>query len=173
MSHPRYNQERNFKRGEVYMVDFSAEPKKFGQESRTIEGLHRAVVLFDSDFPRKTVVVVPISSLYSHEGEKDTISSDVILRAENYQNHQGSNAIHNNTILVDSFAMTNQLTSVSRNYLESQKGKLVELDMVKLDLQLINVLSLQDTIERLVEEEVESRLEAMGLETESTTSDES
>lgn len=156
----KYTQERDFYRGEVYMVDFPREPKKFKQDSRLIEGTHRAVVLFDSTFPRKTVVVVPITSLYDENGkEKDTITSDVIMKKEDYINHSGQDSIYNNTIKDDSFIMTNQIRSVSRNYLESQKGKLIPKDQIKLDIQLIEVLSLQDTIEQLIEDEVQKRVD--------------
>lgn len=161
----QYSQERDFLRGEVYMVNFPTEPVKFGQSPRLLEGLHRAVVLFDSTFPRKTVVVLPISSLYSDKGnEKETISTDVILKSRDYEGHTGEDTIYNNTIKKDSFIMTNQIRSISRNYLESQKGKLIPKDMVKLDIQLIEVLSLQDTIEQLVEDEVQKRLSDMGIE---------
>lgn len=156
----RFSQERDFLRGEVYMVNFPREPQKGGQPSRLLEGLHRAVVLFDSTFPRKTVVVVPISSLLDDNGnEKDIISSDVILKKDDYINHSGEDSIYNNTIKEDSFIMTNQIRSISRNYLETQKGKLIPKDVLKLDIQLIQVLSLHETIEQLIEDEVQKRVD--------------
>jgi mRNA-degrading endonuclease toxin of MazEF toxin-antitoxin module len=167
--HPTFNQERSFKRGEVYMVDFSKEPRKFGEFSRTIEGPHRAVVLFDSDFPRKTVVVVPISSLHKKDGTpKETISTDVILDPSEYTGHTGDDSIHNDTVKADCVIKTDQITTISRNYLERKKGQLLPKDILKVDIQLISVLSLQDIIEQMVAEEVASRLADLGIEVEST-----
>ncbi|MEB2269185.1 type II toxin-antitoxin system PemK/MazF family toxin [Bacillus safensis] len=54
--------------------------------------------------------------------------------------------------------MVNQIRSVSRNYLERHVGEILEKDMIKVDLKLINVQSLQETIEEIVEQRVEERL---------------
>ncbi|WP_255233952.1 type II toxin-antitoxin system PemK/MazF family toxin [Bacillus altitudinis] len=155
----KFNQNRSFLRGEVYYVNFPREPKLGKESSRMMEGPHRAVVLFDSTFPRKTVVVLPITSLYSDKNTtRDTISSDVILKRLEYTNLNGNDEIYNGTITRDSFILVNQIRSVSRNYLERHVGKILDKDMIKVDLQLINVLSLQETIEEIIEQRVEERL---------------
>ncbi|WHF25371.1 type II toxin-antitoxin system PemK/MazF family toxin [Bacillus altitudinis] len=155
----KFNQNRKFIRGEVYNVNFPKEPKFGKEDSRMLEGVHRAIVLFDSTFPRKTVVVLPITSLYLDKTTtKNTISSDVVLKRLEYTGLTGKEQIHNNTITRDSFVMTNQIRSISRNHLQQFKGKILDKDMIKIDLQLINVLSLQETIEEIIEQRVEERL---------------
>lgn len=67
---PFYNQNRNFTRGQVFMIDFPKEPKLGSEPSRLLQGLHRGVVLFDSAFPQKTVVVLPICSVEDEHGNK-------------------------------------------------------------------------------------------------------
>ncbi len=149
-----YNDKRDFLRGQVFFVDFSGEKHKHSRPSRVIQGAHRAVVLFDSTFPRNTVVVVPISSLYEADGtKKETISSDVILNASEYPS---------SLISDDSFIMTNQIQSVTRSRLERHVGKISDKDMIKLDILLISTLSLSNTIQLMIEEEVSRRLAELG-----------
>ncbi|WP_430510745.1 type II toxin-antitoxin system PemK/MazF family toxin [Gottfriedia solisilvae] len=153
----QYNQNRDFKRGEVFVVDFPKEPN-LGEPSRVIQGPHRAVVLYDSIFPRKTVVVIPISSLYDNTGQqRQTIHTDVLLNGDEYVNAEQP---YKFTVVADSFIKTEQIKSVSRNLLESKKGKLLEKDMLKLDIQLLNTLGLNNTVALLIEEEVQRRLQA-------------
>lgn len=148
-----YNDERSFERGQVFFVRFDGERHIDGRPSRVLRGDHRAVVLFNSTFPRNTVVVLPISSLCEPDGtEKQTISSDVILDADNYRG----------MIREDSFIMTNQIQSVTRNRLERHVGEINELDMIKVDLQLISTLNLEETIQGIVESEVDRRIEELG-----------
>lgn len=157
-----WNDERDFKRGEVYFVDFGRETVRSGQTPRLIQGSHRVVVLFDSVFPRKTVAVVPISSLEDQAGNsKDTISSDVILYKDEYINAEQPYA---NTVVRNSFIMTNQIRSVSRNKLERDVGKIIPKDMLKLDIQLISTLSLTNTVQQMIEEAVDERLAELGIE---------
>ncbi len=58
----------------------------------------------------------------------------------------------------DSYIMTNQIHSVSRSRLETCEGVILDKDMMKLDLQLIHTLGLQNTINALIELEVEERV---------------
>lgn len=150
-----WNDNREFERGQVFFVDFANERPIPGRDSRLIRGPHRVVVLFPSSFPRNTVVVVPISSLYdSSNNKKQTISSDVELYARDYPN---------GLISEDSFIMTNQITSVTRSRLERCIGNITPKDMVKLDIQLISTLSLNDTIQAMIEQEVNNRLSELGV----------
>jgi mRNA-degrading endonuclease toxin of MazEF toxin-antitoxin module len=148
----KYTQDRTFTRGEVYMVNFPIEPQKGTEKSCLLNGPHRVVVLYDSSFPRKTVVVVPISSIINGKGnKKPLISTDVELKVSEYQNVSST---YNGTIQQDSFLMTNQVRPISRNYLNQLKGKILPKDMIKLDIQLINTLGLSDTVSRLVQAEI-------------------
>jgi len=148
-----FSNQRSFKRGEIFNVDFGGEKKKIKRDSCVISGTHRAIVLFDSEFPRNTVVVLPITSLFNKKGiRKKTIMTDVILKKKEYIGQLSK----------DSFVMTNQVQSVTRNRLEDKKGELTPIDMFKVDLQLIETLSLKETIQNLVEEQVEKRLVELG-----------
>ncbi|MFI2858788.1 type II toxin-antitoxin system PemK/MazF family toxin [Paenibacillus sp. JSM ZJ436] len=151
---PVYSDNRNFQRGEVFFVHFSGEHPLAGRPSRILRGDHRAVVMFDSTFPRNTVVVIPISSLYESSGEqKITISSDVIIRAADYPG----------MIDRDSFIMVNQIQSVTRSRLERLVGIVNPKDLTKIDIQLISTLSLSETIQQIIEHEVIKRLEELGV----------
>lgn len=145
---PEWNQKRFFQRGEVYYVDFPEEPQKGSEESKLIKGKHRAVVMMDSAFPRRTVIVIPITSLYTPDGKKkELIHTDVVLKARKYAS---AGPEYSRVIKRDSFVMTNQIRSVSRNYLEDKLGEILPDDMLKIELQLIRVLELENTIEALV-----------------------
>ncbi|WP_424765707.1 type II toxin-antitoxin system PemK/MazF family toxin [Paenibacillus sp. sgz302251] len=152
---------REFERGQVFFVNFNDEASNNNRPSRLLRGPHRVVVLFCSTFPRNTVAVVPISSLYEADGVtlKDAISSDVILKSKEYDE---SVSPYNGTIAKDSFIMTNQIRSVTRSRLERQVGEILPKDMIKLDIQLIETLSLSDTVQQMIETEVEKRLAEMG-----------
>jgi len=150
-----WNDDREFVRGQVFFVDFRSETPMTGRPSRLIRGPHRAVVLFESTHPRNTVVVVPISSLYDESGErKETISSDVELKSAEYPDA---------FITEDSFIMTNQITSVTRSRLERKVGEIKPKDMIKLDIQLISTLRLNETIQGMIEMEVSRGLENIGI----------
>lgn len=148
------------------MVQFEPEnAKNLPDNSFLLKGKHRAVVLFDSTFPRKTVIVVPISSLYDNAGNKKfMISTDVEMLELEYT---AAGAPHSGLISNDSFIMTNQIHSVSRTRLEDLKGDILPKDMTKLDLQLIQTIGLQNTITALIDIEVEecvkAELEARGI----------
>jgi mRNA-degrading endonuclease toxin of MazEF toxin-antitoxin module len=151
-----WNQDRSFKKGEVYFVNFPPEPEKGSESSKLLQGPHRGVVLFDSTFPRKTVIVVPISSYVNSRGEKKPmIHTDVILLIEKYQQARKP---YQGIIKVDSFMMTNQIRSISRNYLERYVGVILPEDMLKLQFQLIRTLDLTDAIEFLVQEKLQEIL---------------
>ncbi|UFJ41359.1 type II toxin-antitoxin system PemK/MazF family toxin [Brevibacillus humidisoli] len=156
MRNPEWNQKRTFKRGEVFFVDLPAEPPVEPDPSRILRGSHRCVVLFDSDFPRKTVTILPITSLYNQEGEKkETTRTDLILSAKDYA---AADNTYRGTIVKDSFIKTEQIRSISRHLLERKVGELLPEDMISLDLLLISSLQLQKTISQLIEYEVEKRL---------------
>jgi hypothetical protein len=61
-------------------------------------------------------------------------------------------------IKADSFMMTNQIRSISRNYLERYVGVILPEDMLKLQFQLIRTLDLTDAIEFLVQEKLQEIL---------------
>lgn len=156
----KWDDGREFERGQVFYADLESEPQDSKKPSRILNGTHRVVVLFSSTFPRNTVAVVPVSSLYEIDGtKKETISSDVELVAETYKSESDQ---YNKTIKKDSFIMTNQIRSVTRSRLRDQLGEVLPKDMIKLDLQLIHTLSLGDTIQQIIETEVEKRLVAQG-----------
>ncbi|MGG4456863.1 type II toxin-antitoxin system PemK/MazF family toxin [Brevibacillus porteri] len=155
MRKPEYTQQRKFTRGEVFFVNLPAEPQVEPDPSRVMNGPHRCVVLFDSAFPRKTVTILPISSLYKENGEqKKTIATDLTLKASDYEQ---AGSTYKNTITKDSFIRTEQIRSVSRHLLENKVGELRPDDMMKLDIYLIASLQLQNTVNMLIEAEIERR----------------
>lgn len=127
--------ERNFKKGDVFNVDFPS-----GRGTYVMQGKHRAVVLYDCSFPRKTVVVAPITSLYNGSGvKKGTIDTDVELPdTENY-------------LEKPSIVKTEQLTCVDRSALGERKGTMSEIHLAELSFSVIDVLELGDAIEGLVQ----------------------
>ncbi|MGK5511924.1 type II toxin-antitoxin system PemK/MazF family toxin [Brevibacillus formosus] len=156
MRNPDWTQQRKFTRGEVYFVNLPSEPQVEPDPSRIMAGAHRCVVLFDSAFPRKTVTIVPITSLNKENGEsKRVYSTDLILKASDYQQ---ANDTYKKTIVKDSLIRTEQIRSVSRHLLENKTGEILPQDMLRLDLRLIGSLQLQDTVNRLIEAEVERRM---------------
>lgn len=58
--------------------------------------------------------------------------------------------------------MTNQVTSITRNRLEDYLGEIKDIDMVKLDIQLISTLSLTGTVQSIIQEAVTAKLEEFG-----------
>lgn len=155
MRNPDWTQDREFHRGEVFFVDLPEEPVVEPDPARVMKGPHRCVVLFSSLFPRKTVTVVPITSLYKENGEqKETIATDVILHAADYEQ---ADSTYKGTISQDSFIRTEQIRTVSRHLLERKVGKLLPEDELKMDLRLIASLQLQDTVNMLIQVEIERR----------------
>lgn len=156
---PNWNQQRKFTRGEVFFVDLPEEPKVDPDPSRVMKGDHRCVVLFDSTFPRKTVTILPITSLYDASGkQKDVISTDLVLKLSDYQN---ADSTYNKAITKDSLIRTEQIRTISRHLLERKTGNLLPKDMLKLDMLLIDSLQLQSTVSKIVQHEVERRLAGM------------
>jgi mRNA-degrading endonuclease toxin of MazEF toxin-antitoxin module len=156
-----WDDQRDFKRGQVFFVDFEPESHVDGKPSRLLGGPHRAVVLFDSTFPRNTVVVLPISSLVDANGKRRmTIGTDVLLNSNEYT--QAGQA-YANTIRHDSFIMTNQIRSISRSRLMNQTGEILPKDMIKLDIQLIPTLGLQGTVQQMIEAAIEEKLQEIGF----------
>lgn len=129
----------NFKRGEVYQVDFP------GDGGYIIKKERPAVVLQDSDFPRKTVIVAPITGLEKEDGtKKELIHTDVVINASDYPN----------TLTKDSFIKLEQIQALSRQRLKKKLGKLNEEDMVRLNLFLIPLLGLGEIVETLIQGEL-------------------
>jgi mRNA-degrading endonuclease toxin of MazEF toxin-antitoxin module len=164
---PVWNVDRNFVRGEVYFVNLPSEPSLEPDDSYVLEGDHRVIVLYDSDYPRNTVTILPISSLYDDEGiKKETIATDYELIKEEYESAERP---YNGTIKKDSFIKMEQIRSISRHYLERKVGKVIPEDMLLIDLRLIAALQLQDTVSKLVESEVLHRLNVSSAEKGSTS----
>lgn len=115
-----------------------------------MKGPNRSVVLFDTAFPRKTVTILPISSLI----QKKTNVTDLTLKASD---NEQAGSTYKNTITKDSFIRTEQIRSVSRHLLENKVGELRPDDMMKLDIYLIASLQLQNTVNMLIEAEIERR----------------
>lgn len=165
MRNPEWTQQRKFQRGEVFNVMLPNEPTVPPDPSRVMYGKHRCVVLFDSKFPRKTVTILPITSLYNRDGErKKTYTSDLILDSSEYKQ---SGPTYKNTIIKDSFIRTEQIRAISRHLLEDKVGELLPKDMTRLDITLISSLNLQKTINQLIEIEVERRMSAQHLQQQS------
>lgn len=165
MRNPKWTQVREFQRGEVFYVDLPGEPEVPPDPSRVMEGKHRCVVLFDSAFPRKTVTILPITSLHDAEGNrKHTVVTDLILKSSDYAE---ADHTYKNTITRDSFIRTEQIRAVSRHLLENKVGQLLPDDLLKLDVYLIASLQLHNTVNKLIELEVERRMSAQQLQRQS------
>ncbi|WP_157338544.1 type II toxin-antitoxin system PemK/MazF family toxin [Paenibacillus lutrae] len=148
-----WNQGRSFKRGEVYFVKLPPEPQIGNETSKVMHGDHRVVVLYDSTYPRKTVTVVPITSLNNKLGQpKQTLPNDLKLFKTDYNN---AGTPFKGTIMNDSLIKPEQIRTISRDYLERHVGEMLPEDMTQLDLRLISVLSLENTIQKLIERRVE------------------
>jgi mRNA-degrading endonuclease toxin of MazEF toxin-antitoxin module len=136
---------------------------KLGQEStHRIYGPHRVVVLYDSAFPRKTVLVVPITSQFDSKGNsKRMIPTDVPLEASVYHD---AGFTYSGTIEADSYIKTEQIMAISRAKLEDKYGELMPIDMASLDIQLISTLRLQNTVNQFVQDKVAEKLAELGIE---------
>ncbi|GCL71810.1 hypothetical protein PN4B1_17150 [Paenibacillus naphthalenovorans] len=162
---PEWNVKRTFVRGEVYFVNLPPEPALDPDSSYVLEGDHRVIVLFDSEYPRKTVTILPISSLYDEHGmKKETIATDFEL---SYADYEAAGWPYKGTIKRDSYVKMEQIRSISRHYLERRVGEILPEDMLLIDLRLIASLQLQDTVSKLVEAEVQKRLSKLLSEDES------
>lgn len=151
-----WNIERSFVRGEVYFVNLPKEPALEPDDSYVLNGEHRVIVLFDSEYPRNTVTILPISSLYDNMGnKKETIVTDCLLSLEEYED---CDQPYKGTIKKDSFVKMEQIRSISRQYLERNVGKITPEDMILIDLRLITSLQLQDTISMLIESKIQERM---------------
>ncbi|MGX6978932.1 type II toxin-antitoxin system PemK/MazF family toxin [Vagococcus elongatus] len=137
------NDMRNFKKGDVFMIDFPQ-----GKGGFVMQGVHRGVVLYDCTFPRKTVIAAPITSLYNGSNvRKNTISTDVILPdTESYLDKE-------------SILKMEQLNCVNRSALGEKKGKLSPEYIAELELSLIEVLQLEDAIEAIIQDRLQQIVE--------------
>lgn len=162
--------DRDFKRGEVYYVKFI---KHEGENGRTpvIFGGHRAVVLFDSDFPSETVTVIPISSSEDENGNKKTVQAHFVEL--NKKEYQEAGFPYSNAIVKDSMIKTDQVTTVDRGILESLKGDILPRDMIELDVKLIDTLGLKDTLNTIMRKKVLEILSDYGIEVEEDDSERS
>lgn len=135
---------RNFQRGDIFEVEFPS-----GRGSFVMEGKHMAVVLYNCIFPRKTVVVAPITSLYKGDGtKKHTIDTDIELPdSENY-------------LTKHSMVKIEQLTCVDRKALGDFKGAMSVEYLAEVSLATIELLELEDVIELMVEERMKALLNA-------------
>lgn len=139
----KYVSNRNYRKGEVFEVYF---PDDSSFAKFSIKGLHPAVVIQDSNFPRKTVLVVPITGALDTMGiKKKVIETDIELdMSETF-------------LTKDSLIKCEQIAVLSRSDLGERLGKLSDELVFVLDIQLMTVLDLQGTIDKLVETEIEKR----------------
>ncbi|MFS0855132.1 type II toxin-antitoxin system PemK/MazF family toxin [Paenibacillus taichungensis] len=157
---PDWNIQRTFKRAEVYFVNLPEEPLLDPDASFVMSGDHRVVVLYDSEYPRNTVTVLPITSLYDANGiQKTTIPTDFVMKHADYENSQRP---YRGTIRGDSCIRMDQIRSISRHYLERCVGEVLPEDMILIDLRLITSLQLQETVSLLVESKVQEILGESG-----------
>ncbi|EMF0525545.1 type II toxin-antitoxin system PemK/MazF family toxin [Enterococcus hirae] len=138
-----YVSNRDYRKGEVFEVYF---PDDGSFAKFSIKGNHPAVVIQDSNFPRKTVLVVPITGLLDKFGnEKDLIPTDIRLsQTESF-------------LTKDSVMKCEQISVLSRNDLGKRLGKLSNELIFLLDIQLMSVLELQNTVDQIVESEIIKR----------------
>lgn len=135
--------ERSFKRGDIFEVDFPS-----GRGSFVMQGKHMAVVLYNCTFPRRTVVAAPITSLYNRNGvKKTTIDTDIELPdTEEY-------------LIKDSIVKIEQLTCVDRKALGEYKGTMSDVYLMEVSLSTMELLELEDVIEAMVQERLQSILD--------------
>lgn len=139
----KYVSDRNYVKGEVFNVCF---PDDGSFAQFTLKGPHPAIVIQDSTFPRKNVIVVPITGLLDTYGDKKkVIDSDIELPKSLP------------FLTKDSLIKTEQITRLSRKDLGERLGKLPDDLLIALDVQLISVLKLTDTVNIWVEKEIERR----------------
>ncbi|MCD5032908.1 type II toxin-antitoxin system PemK/MazF family toxin [Enterococcus faecalis] len=139
-----YQDHRNFMKGDIFMIEFQQD----GQY--TMSGSHRGVVLYDCVFPRNTVIVAPITSLYNGSGvRKKTISTDVILpESEDY-------------LTKESIIKMEQLTCVDRKALGKKMGTLSPEFVLESSVAIVEVLQLESYIEAIVEHRLSQYIEAL------------
>jgi uncharacterized protein YifN (PemK superfamily) len=153
-----WSNERNFKRGEVYFATLPEEPQINDEPSYVMNGSHRVVVLFNSDYPQRQVTVIPITSLYKPDGTKKFFLEDnyVLLDKDEYAQEKGP---YKALIDKPSFIKTDQITTITRNQLERYMGEILPRDLMELDLKLVVTLGLKDTVNRILQEKVVEILE--------------
>ncbi len=133
--------DREFEKGDIFEVDFPG-----GRGQYVIEGKHMAVALYSYEFPRRTVIVAPITSLHNGSGvRKVTIETDVILPdTESY-------------LSKESYVKMEQLTCVDRSALGDYKGRMSELFLAEASLNMIELLELEDAVEALVRDRLDKK----------------
>lgn len=143
-----YISNRNYRKGEIFEVYF---PDDCGFAKFSIKGNHPAVVIQDSSFPRKTVLVVPITGLRDKFGnEKTLIPTDIKLsETEPF-------------LTKDSIMKCEQISVLSRNDLGKRLGMLPNEFIFILDIQLMSILELQNTVDQIVESEINKRYGVSG-----------
>lgn len=143
---------RAFKRGDVIWWKFPSSPI---QPDYTIRGRHMAVILSDDTLENRTVIVSPISSWV----KKNKDGSILVDEQGNplYKTLKGFHlelprSTYPHFLQHDSYLKLDQLFTLTRDTIHGRIiGSLSSEDLFQLDLKIMQVLAMFDTVEMLVD----------------------
>lgn len=148
----------SFQRGDVFnayvpKIPSSQFPQQSPPPSYILEGLHKFVVLHDSndrEMPSKSVVAVPITSI------KTSVARDQIRPS-----YVPLDKARHSFLDHDSYISTHQPMPLSRNWLsEKPLGKIDPVKMTEVDLQMIRTTGLESTVQQLIQAKIREQAKA-------------
>lgn len=145
----------SFSRGDIIWCKFPASPDN---PDYTMTGPHMAVILSDDLLPNRTVIVSPITSWVKKDDHGNVCKDDQgnALYKELKEFHYGlRQSTYPKFLQNDSFIKLDQIFTFTRDTLDGKiAGRLSKEDLFQVDLRLIIVLQMFETLKRIVEDHV-------------------
>ncbi|GJM73036.1 hypothetical protein HMSSN036_52520 [Paenibacillus macerans] len=148
----------SFSRGDIIWCDFPQSPDN---PDYTITGKHMAVILSDDMLPNRTVIVSPISSWLKKDKQGNVLKDDKgqPIHKKLQEFHYGLRQPDYSSVLnQDSYIKLDQIFTFTRETLNGEiKGRLSKDDMFQVDLRLMIVLQMLETLKKIVEHNVSEK----------------
>ena len=151
----------SFSRGDVIWCNFHPSPD---EPDFVITGRHMAVILSDDLLPNRTVIVSPITS-WVKKGKDGKILLDEsgnpkYKKLEKFH-HGLRQRDYPDFLKNDSYIKLDQIITLTRDTIDGEiVGQLNEDDLFHVDLRLMIVLQMLDTLKKLVTEHVKQQADA-------------
>lgn len=148
----------SFSRGDIIWCDFPPSPDN---PDYTITGKRMALILSDDTLPNRTVIVSPLTSWVKKDESGNVLLDDrgnpIYKKLQEF--HFGlKRSSYPSFLKYDSYIKLDQIFTFTRDTLDGEiKGRLHEEDMYQVDLRLIIVLQMFETLKKVVEYHVSQR----------------
>jgi mRNA-degrading endonuclease toxin of MazEF toxin-antitoxin module len=151
----------SFSRGDIIWVNFPASNE---EPDYVMTGRHRAIILSDDTLPNHTVIVSPVSSWIKKDKDGNFITDAdgnlVYKKLERY-NYGLQSSVYPEFLDHDSYIKLDQIITLTRETLDGEIiGHLLPDDLFQVDLRLMIVLDMLETLKRVVEQYVNQKTNA-------------